>query len=321
MPTRLNRYEPAGVIPASLTPFDAKLAIDERAFRRHLADIASVDGVTGITVNGHAGEVASLEPDEQHRIVTVSKEVLGDRVACLVGIYTNSSLAAARLARRAEDEGADALLVFPPDILSLGGHLRPAAMIEHLRRITDASGLPIVLFQLPFLSNLSFPLEMLLDLCRRFPQIRAIKDQYGDGKVHERHVRELAALDRPVNVLTTHSTWLLGSLAMGCQGVLSGAGSVIANLQVALFRAVQAGDLKRAQQINDRIFPTVRAFYDVPLFDQHNRMKEALVILGRLDAAYVRPPLVKLDAAEIAKIAGLMKEAGLHPDSVYAKVA
>ncbi len=321
MPDQLKRYEPAGVIPASLTPFDAKLAIDERAFRRHLADIASVDGVTGIAVNGHAGEVASLEPDEQKRVVVVSKEILGKRIACIVGVYTNSSLAAARLARSAEDEGADALLVFPPDILGLGGHLRPAATIEHLRRITDASSLPIILFQYPFQSNLSYPLEMLLDLCQRFPQIRSIKDQFGDGKIHERHIRELAALDKPVNVLTTHSTWLLGSLAMGCQGVLSGAGSVIANLQVAMFRAVQAGDLKHAQAINDRIFPTVRAFYDAPLFDQHNRMKEALVILGRLDAAYVRPPLVKLEKEEIAKIAGHMKEAGLHPETVYAKVA
>ena len=147
------------------------------------------------------------------------------------------------------------------------------------------------------------------------PADSSIKDQYGDGKMHERHIRELSKLERPVNVLTTHSTWLLGSLAMGCQGVLSGAGSVIANLQVALFRAVQAGDLKKAQSINDRIHPTVRAFYDFPLFDQHNRMKEALVLLGRLDRAYVRPPLVKITPDEIKKIGHFIKLAGSHLSS------
>ena len=128
-------------------------------------------------------------------------------------------------------------------------------------------------------------------------------------------------MDKPVNVLTTHSSWLLGSLALGCDGLLSGAGSVIANLQVALFRAVKAGDLKTAEAINDRIYPTVRAFYDAPLLDMHNRMKEALVYLGKMPAAHVRPPLMKLTDAEIAKIRRQMDRAGLGPETAYANVA
>jgi 4-hydroxy-tetrahydrodipicolinate synthase len=314
-------YEPKGVIPACLLPFDEKLNIDERAYRRHLADLASVEGITAITANGHAGEVSSLTFDEQQRVAAITKDELGAGMPMIVGVFTNNSMEAGRLARMAQDEGADALLVFPPDILRLEGHMRPASIIAHFKCICDASNLPIILFQYPFASQVSYPLETLLDLCSRFPQIRAIKDQYGDGKIHERHIRELAALDQPVNVLTTHSTWLLGSLSMGCQGVLSGAGSVIANFQVALFRAVQGGDLKRAQEINNRIYPTVRAFYDSPLFDQHNRMKEALVLLGRLEHAYVRPPLVKLTNEEIQKISHFIAAAGLKPESAYAKVA
>jgi 4-hydroxy-tetrahydrodipicolinate synthase len=166
-----------------------------------------------------------------------------------------------------------------------------------------------------------YPLRTLLELCRRFPQIRAIKDFCGDGKLHERHIRELHALDRPVKVLSTHSAWLMSSLVLGCDGLLSGAGSVIANLQVALFEAVQAGDLQRARTINDRIYPCTRAFYDAPLVDMHNRMKHALVYLGRLPAAHVRPPLVPLEAAEVTKIERCMKQAGLTPETAYALVA
>jgi 4-hydroxy-tetrahydrodipicolinate synthase len=318
---RQSNFTGKGVIPACLTPFDEKLRVDEGAYRRHLHDIASVNGVSAICANGHAGEVSSLTFDEQHRIATVTRETLGMKMPMVIGVFTNSSMKAARLARMAQDEGADALLVFPPDILGLEGHMRPASIMEHFRYITDASDLPIIAFQYPLASRLAYPLETLLELCQRYPQIRAIKDQYGDGKIHERHIRELANLDKPVNVLTTHSTWLLGSLAMGCQGVLSGAGSVIANFQVALFNAVQSGDLKKAHEINDRIFPTVRAFYDSPMFDQHNRMKEALVILHRLDRAFVRPPLVKLTQEEIAKIAHFLDLAGLRPETAYAKVA
>lgn len=316
-----SKFVARGVMPACLTPFKEDMSIDEGAYRRHLQDIASVEGVSAICANGHAGEVSSLTFDEQRKVAAVTKDVLGDKIPTIIGVFTNSSMEAARLARMAQDEGADALLVFPPDILGLEGSMRPASIIEHFRYITEASDLPIIAFQLPLVSRLAYPLETLLELCNRYPTIRAIKDQYGDGKVHERHIRELAALSNPVNVLTTHSTWLLGSLAMGCQGLLSGAGSVIANLQVALFQAVSAGNLEKAREINDRIFPTVRAFYDSPLFDQHNRMKEALVMLGRLERAVVRPPLVKLTSEEISKIAHFIDLAGLRPETAYAKVA
>jgi 4-hydroxy-tetrahydrodipicolinate synthase len=310
-------YAPKGVIPACLMPFDADLEIDELAYRAHLRDLKSVDGITGITINGHAAEVHALTIEEQKRAMVVTKEELGSKVATVVGICTESSLEAGRLAAYAQKEKADALLVFPPNFMTLGGHLRPEMIYTHFKHITDNSDLPIILFQFPIASNLSYPVSTLLELCTRFPTIRAVKDMIGDGNQHELQIRELHSLDKPVATLTTHSSWLLGSLAMGCDGLLSGAGSVIADLQVALFRAVQKGDLVTAKRVNDRIYPTVRAFYDAPLLDMHNRMKEALVILGKLKQAHVRPPLVKPSAQEIQKIGAMLKAAGLTPESVY----
>jgi 4-hydroxy-tetrahydrodipicolinate synthase len=124
-------------------------------------------------------------------------------------------------------------------------------------------------------------------------------------------IRALQSLKRPVNVLTTHSAWLLSSLVLGCNGLLSGSGSVIPDLQAALFQAVQRNDLAEARRLNDRIYPLARVFYAEPWVDMHNRMKEALVLLGRLPRAVVRPPLVKLGRAEIDRIRGALVEAGL----------
>jgi 4-hydroxy-tetrahydrodipicolinate synthase len=311
-------FEPKGVVPACLMPFDRDFAVDERAYRRHLNDVARVDGIEAITINGHAAEVHALTIDEQYRAIDLTLEELTPQgVATIVGVYTNSSLEAARIASRAHKAGASGLLVFPPDFMALGGHHRPEMAFEHLRHITGASDLPIVLFQYPLVSNLSYPLTTLLELCRRFLTICAVKDQIGDGNQHERQIRELRSLDRPVRTLTTHSAWLLGSLALGCDGLLSGAGSVIPDLQVALFRAVQAGDLKAAQAINDRIYPMVRAFYDAPLLDMHNRMKETLVLLGKLDLAVVRPPLMKPSETEIDKIRRMIEQAGITSNNVY----
>jgi 4-hydroxy-tetrahydrodipicolinate synthase len=84
---------------------------------------------------------------------------------------------------------------------------------------------------------------------------------------------------------------------------------------------VQVGDLKRAQAVSDRIYPCTRAFYDAPLVDMHNRMKYALVHLGRLPAAHVRPPLMPLGTAEIGKIQRCIDQAGLTPETAYALVA
>jgi len=78
-----------------------------------------------------------------------------------------------------------------------------------------------------------------------------------------------------------------------------------------LFRAVVTNDLAAATAINDRIYPLAHAFYVDPFVDMHNRMKEALVLLGRLPRAVVRPPLVKLGTAEIARIQAALVEAGL----------
>jgi 4-hydroxy-tetrahydrodipicolinate synthase len=143
------------------------------------------------------------------------------------------------------------------------------------------------------------------------PSIRAIKDWAGNVPQHEMHIRMLQSLPRPVNVLTTHSAWLFSSLVLGCNGMLSGSGSVIADLQAQLFRAMQANDLAEAKRLNDRIQPTARVFYAEPWADMHNRMKEALVLLGRLPRAVVRPPLVKLSRAEIDRIRAALVEAEL----------
>jgi 4-hydroxy-tetrahydrodipicolinate synthase len=125
------------------------------------------------------------------------------------------------------------------------------------------------------------------------------------------HIRTLQSLPRPVNVLTTHSAWLFSSLVLGCNGLLSGSGSVIADLQAQLFRAVQNNDMAEAKRLNERIEPIARAFYADPFVDMHNRMKEALVLLGRLPRAVVRPPLVKIERAEITRIRQALIEAGL----------
>jgi 4-hydroxy-tetrahydrodipicolinate synthase len=302
-------YVPHGVIPAVLLPFDNDLAIDEASFRKHLRDVASVEGLSAITINAHSTEVASCTFDEQKRVLDIAQDEIGARLPLVNGIGADGSIEAARLARMATQGGASALLVFPPAPFTLGQS--PAMVLAHVRRIADETDLPLIVFQYPLATGQGYPKDTLLKICEEVPSIRAIKDWIGNVPHHEWHIRTLQNLPRPVNVLTTHSSWLFSSLVLGCNGLLSGSGSVIADLQARLFRAVQKNDLAEAKRVNERIEPTARVFYADPFVDMHNRMKEALVLLGKLPRAVVRPPLVKLERAEVARIRQALIEAGL----------
>src|SRR6202022_1177174 len=252
---------------------------------------------------------ASCTFDEQRRVLDIAQDEVGERIRVVSGIWADGSLEAARIARMASQGGASALLVFPPGPFTLGQSQEMA--LAHFRRIADATDLPLIVFQYPLATGQGYPKDTLLRLCHEVPSIRAIKDWIGNVPHHEWHIRNLQNLPRPVNVLTTHSAWLFSSLVLGCNGLLSGSGSVIADLQARLFRAVQGNDLAEAKRLNDRINPMARVFYADPAVDMHNRMKEALVLLGKLPRAVVRPPLVKIESAATARIRQALTDAGL----------
>jgi len=310
MPRQKN-FTPQGVIPAVILPFHEDLSIDEPSFRKHLRDVTSAEGLSAVTINAHSTEVASCTIDEQKRVLDVAADEIGAEYPLVNGVWADGSLEAARIAKMATAGGASALLVFPPAPFTLGQNT--AMAVEHFKRIAEASDLPIIAFQYPLATGQGYPNETLLRMVEEVPTIRAIKDWAGTPQQHEWHVRTLQALARPVTVLSTQSSWLMASLTFGCNGLLSGSGSVIADLQAALFRAVKAGDLQAAQALNDRIYPLTRVFYAQPWVDMHNRMKEALVLLGRLPRAVVRPPLVKIERAEVELIRQALIEAQLLP--------
>src|ERR1700732_897348 len=98
---RHKAYLPHGVIPAVLLPFDAELAIDEAGFRKHLRDVAAVDGISAITINAHSTEVASCTFEEQRRVLEVAQDEVGDRLPLVNGIWADGSIEAGRGARMA----------------------------------------------------------------------------------------------------------------------------------------------------------------------------------------------------------------------------
>jgi 4-hydroxy-tetrahydrodipicolinate synthase len=300
-----------GVIPANLMAFDADLKIDEQNYRRHIRYLIDTPGVTGLTTNAHASEVATLTFEEQQRVLDTTLNEVAGAVPVVCGVYEDGTRKATDIARMAERQGADCLLVFPSTVFDFGHQLRPEMAYGHIAAIAEATSLPIVVFVYPVTSGLHIPTESLVRICEEIDNVVAVKEWSNDIGVYENNWRALKALDKEISLLSSFSKSLLASLCVGADGILSGHGSVIADLHVEMFDAVNRGDLEGARRVADRIYPVVQVTYAEPFLDGHNRMKEALAILGRIEEAHVRPPLRRITDAERERIRHVVSEAGL----------
>ena len=291
----------SGIMPANILPFRADLSIDEPAYRKHLRWLAETPGVTGIVANGHAAEVASLSREERQRTLAIALDEVRGVCPIVAGVYTDGTAEAVALARDARDAGAAGVLLFPPTLFMWGAQLKPDMVLRHYREVATV-GLPIIAFEYPPVSGIGYSPETLARLAE-IPQVVGIKEWSNDILAFEQNLRAVRSTGRPVAMLSSFTMSLLATFLLGADGAISGMGSVTADLQAELFAACQKGDVDGARRINDRLEPLVRVFYAPPFVDMHNRMKEALVLLGRIPAAHVRPPLTPIPAAERDAIA------------------
>jgi 4-hydroxy-tetrahydrodipicolinate synthase len=283
-----------GVIPAALTPFDEDGRIHPGDLRAHLEYLAGTAGVTGITVNGHAGEVSSLSPAEQQQVLEAARQAVGEDQWLVAGVYAHSTAEACDQARRAADSGADALLVFPPEIWEFGLAEDPRLAYGYYAAISEAAPLPIVAFVYPTFSPFHLPTAHLIELCEAVPSIVAVKEWSNDAVVYEETFRRLRAEHPRVSLLSSYSRSLLASLAIGADGILSGHGSLIPELQCAIWRAAAADDLAGARETAAVLHELTRVFYAAPTADGFTRMKYAALRLGRISTGTVRGPLLPL---------------------------
>lgn len=176
-----------GVYPATLCPFNAADAIDERALAQHVAAMADVPGCVGVLCNGHAGENYTLGRDEKRRVVEVVHETIGDRMIVVSGINCENSIEAVHHARDAAEAGADVLMVFPPNAWALSQD-RTMALTHH-RMIIDAVDLPIALFQASVSSgHMAYTPDVLTQLAQ-LPRVIAVKEGSWETSAYEANRR------------------------------------------------------------------------------------------------------------------------------------
>ena len=244
----MGRFRPHGIFAALITPLDKRGRVDEEGLRR-LVSFVVEKGVSGVVPSGACEELAHLDERERERALEIVLDEVGAGVQVIASSGLASREAAVRIARQAEDVGADAFMAVVP---ARAGR----AVYQYCREIARATDLPIVLHHDPRETGAFLSHELVYYLAEAFG-VRAVEE----GSGYLPYMMELLELlgDR-LAILCGHDEAVLPALASGASGAVLSSANVIPDVWVELFRAVRAGDLAKARRLQMGVLGLARMF-------------------------------------------------------------
>ncbi len=286
-----------GVITALITPLrDGN--VDEAAFEA-LLERQIAAGVHGVVPVGTTGESATLTTEEHKALVERTVALARGRVRVIAGAGASATGKAIELVRHAKTVGADGALVVTPY------YNRPsqAGLKAHFEAIAEAVQLPVLLYNVPGRTGVDLADQTVAELSVH-PNIVGIKDATGDmGRVSWMRANIAGQFD----LISGDDASFLGYVAHGGVGVISVTSNVAPEAMVALWNALQAGDLALARSWQDRLIGLHRGLF---IDSSPSPAKYALSRLG-LCGEDVRLPLVPSRADARPVIDAAMAAAGL----------
>jgi 4-hydroxy-tetrahydrodipicolinate synthase len=293
---------PRGLSVAVATPMLEDGSIDFPGLKRHASWLVE-EGVDVLMPCGTTGESATLDGEEQRRVLAACIEAVAGKVPVYAGAGSNSTAKAVQFAKAAREEGADGLLIVTPY------YNRPSqeGLFRYYSEVAEAGqGLPVILYNVPSRTGVNLKAETTLRLAE-VESIVGIKEASGD-------LDQIMTLlrDRPEGflVLSGDDAVALAMMALGGEGVVSVAANEIPRWMKELVDAALSGDLRLAREIHYRLLPLMRANFvesnPVPV-------KTALHLMGKF-GPHVRSPLAALTPAAHETLRKALTDAGLIGD-------
>jgi 4-hydroxy-tetrahydrodipicolinate synthase len=280
VPRERDKTAPFGrMLTAMVTPMTADGAVDYDGAARLAAYLVDQQRNDGIVVSGTTGESPTTTDAEDERLLRTVIETVGDRATVVAGVGTNDTVHTLKLARQAESAGADGLLVVTPY------YNKPPqdGLARHFTTVADATGLPVMLYDIPGRTGTPIATETLIRLADH-PRIVAVKDAKGDLFAASKVMAETDLVfysgDDALNL-----PWL----SLGAAGFVSVVGHVVGADLHDMIDAFLAGDTERARRIHRRLIPVVTAI--MTRTQGVIAAKAALSLVGQPGGS-VRPPLV-----------------------------
>jgi 4-hydroxy-tetrahydrodipicolinate synthase len=286
------------VLTAMVTPFhdDGGLDLDAAArLAEHLVD----EGCDGLVISGTTGESPTTTDTEKDQLLRAVLDAVGDRATIIAGVGTYDTHHTVELAQHAEKAGAHGLLVVTPF------YNKPPqeGLVRHFTAAADATGLPVMLYDIPGRSGVAISTETLVRLAEH-ERIVAVKDAKGDlfasAEVMARTELAYYSGDDALN---------LAHLTQGAAGVVSVVAHVAAAQYAAMVEAVDAGDLPEAIRLHRQLLPAVRAI--MTRTQGAIMAKAAAQLRGVLTSRAMRSPLVAATAEQVVELRADLEAAGL----------
>lgn len=286
----------SGVFPAATTQFDAALNVDLEATQQVQARLLR-DGVHGLVLMGTVGEGNSLSAQEKRMVLTGALEVTGDKAPVIVGVSEFTTATAVAFVRDAERIGASGFMVLPGMV-----YVPTSRELEyHFRAVAEATTLPIMLYNNPPSYRVNIDLETLARLSN-VPNIVAIKESAPDPR---RFTDLINAFGDRFTLFAGLDDIAFEGLTLGAKGWVSGLTNVFPAESLALYNAIQAGDLERARQIYRWFMPLLHLDAEHDLVQS---IKLAEAVMGR-GSERVRPPRWPLEGARRAAVTAMVERA------------
>lgn len=287
-----------GSIVALVTPFKGD-AVDEAAYKK-LVEWHVKEGTNGIVPCGTTGESPTLSADEHNRVIEICVEAANKRMPVIAGTGSNSTAEAVAYTKHAAKAGADGVLVVTPY------YNKPTnkGVYLHFKAVADAANIPVVLYNIAGRTGKNIEPEVMAKLAQDCKNIVAVKEASGSL---EQMLRIKEMCPSSFTLLSGDDALTLPVLAVGGTGVISVAANIVPKDIVAVIDAFNKGDLNKAQAVNLKLMPLVRA-----LFIETNPipLKTAMGLMG-LCSPDMRLPMCPMEEGTLQKLKQALVNYGL----------
>ena len=289
----LNIKDLKGVIPPIVTPVDADENVDESGLKRVINHVLE-GGVHGIFVLGSNGEFYALDFENQKRAVEITVKVVNGRVPVYAGATSITTKGCIRLAKMAEEAGADALTILTPMFICPS----ETELYNHFKAIAESTSLPILLYNNPDKTNNNITVGLLKKLAV-IGNIIGIKNTSLDFAQTVQYIYETRHLEN-FKVLAGSDYYIYATLAYGGAGCVAGTANVAPKLVVDIYNKFVAGDHAGALAAQYKLVP-LRNTYNYGSFPVV--MKDCMNLMG----LNVGNPVKPIDHCSSERIEALKK--------------
>ncbi len=282
------------LLTAMVTPFDERGGVNYKQARKLTAALLD-SGTEGVVVAGTTGESPTLLREEERRLFTEVKSIVGERAAVIANTGSNSTAEASEATKAAEKIGVDACLLVVPY------YNKPTqeGLYQHFKTVAESTSLPCILYNVPSRTVINMSADTVIRLSQ-IDNIIGVKEASGNM---EQVSRIISDAREGFRVWSGNDSDTFSVLTLGGYGVVSVASHLVGNQIREMIEDVIGGRVDGAARIHHRLMPLINALFVV---SSPMPLKYALNYIG-FDVGKPRLPLTEPDEKSAAFIRDTLK--------------